>query len=146
MRISDWSSDVCSSDLGRVLREGLRRRDGLSIAVVPRLAVWTFRGRGRVRAAQKARHGARELPRMDAKRGGLLAHVDDITAPVLERPGSCLQIHEQRGLRIKGLRLEGFADDRRAKQRSVDLRLAGRAFFRPYDAECHWVHIVVGGV
>src|SRR3546814_2965386 len=33
---------------GRVLREGLRRRDGLSIAVVPRLAVWTFRGRGRV--------------------------------------------------------------------------------------------------
>src|SRR3546814_9235521 len=75
---------------------------------------------------------------MDAKRGGLLAHVDDITAPVLERQGSCLQIHEQRGLRIQGLRLEGLADARRAKQRYVDLGLAGQAFFRRDDAEGHW--------
>src|SRR3546814_20536105 len=47
---------------GRVLREGLRRRDGLSIAVVPRLAAWTFRGRGRVGAAPKARPGAPAQP------------------------------------------------------------------------------------
>src|SRR3546814_17443642 len=83
---------------------------------------------------------------MDAKRGGLLSHVDDITAPVLERQGSCLQIHEQRGLRIQGLRLEGLADARRAKQRYVDLGLAGQAFFRRDDAEGHWVSLSVRGV
>src|SRR3546814_13637165 len=83
---------------------------------------------------------------MDAKRGGLLVHVDDITAPVLERQGSCLQIHEQRGLRIQGLRLEGLADARRAKQRYVDLGLAGQAFFRRDDAEGHWVSLSVRGV
>src|SRR3546814_12565678 len=37
MRISDWSSDVCSSDLAGHLRMGIARRDGLAVAA----QLWT---------------------------------------------------------------------------------------------------------
>src|SRR3546814_19202847 len=33
MRISDWSSDVCSSDLGKVVDVGLRAEDGFIASV-----------------------------------------------------------------------------------------------------------------
>src|SRR3546814_7315870 len=45
MRISDWSSDVCSSDLGRFPGPGARRRDRAGLNVARKASVQRLVGR-----------------------------------------------------------------------------------------------------
>src|SRR3546814_18051175 len=84
MRISDWSSDVCSSDLGRVVAE-LRRID-LQMAAAAATPTGFLKGAFRTLQQQvrgdavdrKNRHAAtdRQMQRAPVARDGAPAHIE----------------------------------------------------------------------
>src|SRR3546814_4467618 len=102
MRISDWSSDVCSSDLGVALGVGQRhrarlRRDQADQALVELHAGLVHGGRLQAFGGKELQHiaVAHEVDRADLRDNILGDQVDHLVEPRLARAAALHQVAQQ---------------------------------------------------
>src|SRR3546814_9163910 len=116
MRISDWSSDVCSSDLIATQRIGM---EGEGLCVVERDGPEAVDGRGRLQPEHVARRRAvqsRSIAVRERGVGGIFlphirpaaSHVDDGPAQIIETVEDLVDLHQARAGDRKRTRLNSI--------------------------------------
>src|SRR3546814_11124229 len=96
MRISDWSSDVCSSDLGRVARQVEGNARLTIVGTVDRIVIVDARGQMDARDTEGGIKSGRCLAQRDGPAPPLLLRLQKC-AGVDERPGQQLRARSPTG-------------------------------------------------